>query len=206
MSLVVWGRLAPPAGQQTDQSRQETSEGGHLGHCKSGAISKSSPLCTRCSAYVTAANDSGGQHPEWDEELRFPIMEDIDDILEAAAAQSSLKGKNTDLPPLPTEPGVVTPATLASNARKAAANTPKKKKASKSMVVSCYADDPKEPELIGEVVVVIDDVMKKGEEDGERHLRQGAADGQNGTSSRTRTSTAERCTWSSRSTRMLLRL
>lgn len=85
----------------------------------------------------------------------------------SAAAQNSLKGKKDDLPPLPSEPGVVTPATLASNARKSAANTPKKKKVSKSMTISCYADDPKEPELIGEVVVVLDEALKKGEVDGE---------------------------------------
>lgn len=125
-------------------------------------------------------------------------------MLAAAAAQSSLKGKKDDLPPLPNEPGVVTPATLASSARKSAANTPKKKKTSKSMTISCYADDPKEPELIGEAVVVLDEVLRKGESDG--MLCVGLADKQNGTSSCTRTSTAERCTLSSRSTRMLLRL
>lgn len=34
------------------------------------------------------------------------------------------------------------------------------------MKVACYADDAKEPELIGEVVVPIDEVLKKGEVDG----------------------------------------
>lgn len=35
------------------------------------------------------------------------------------------------------------------------------------MRVACYADDAKEPELIGECVVGIDEVLKKGEVDGE---------------------------------------
>ena len=33
------------------------------------------------------------------------------------------------------------------------------------MKVACYADDAKEPELIGECVVGIDDVLKQGEVD-----------------------------------------
>jgi hypothetical protein len=34
------------------------------------------------------------------------------------------------------------------------------------MKVSCFADDAKEPELIGEVTVPIDEVLKLGEVDG----------------------------------------
>lgn len=35
------------------------------------------------------------------------------------------------------------------------------------MRIACYADDPKEPEIIGEALVSIDDVLQKGEIDGE---------------------------------------
>lgn len=35
------------------------------------------------------------------------------------------------------------------------------------MRIACYADDAKEPELIGECVVNFDEVLKKGEVDGE---------------------------------------
>ena len=35
------------------------------------------------------------------------------------------------------------------------------------MRVACYADDPKEPELIGDCYVQIDEVLRKGEVDGE---------------------------------------
>ena len=37
--------------------------------------------------------------------------------------------------------------------------------------MACYADDAKEPELIGEVTVPIDEVLKQGEVDGEHWLR-----------------------------------
>lgn len=39
------------------------------------------------------------------------------------------------------------------------------------MRVACYADDPKEPEIIGEVLVPIDDVLQQGEVDGEHPSR-----------------------------------
>lgn len=37
------------------------------------------------------------------------------------------------------------------------------------MVVACYADDPKEPELIGETTVDLTEVLTKGEMDGVFH-------------------------------------
>ena len=39
------------------------------------------------------------------------------------------------------------------------------------MKVACFADDAKEPELIGEVTVPIDEVLKLGEVDGESPSR-----------------------------------
>jgi len=39
------------------------------------------------------------------------------------------------------------------------------------MKVACFADDAKEPELIGEVTVPIDEVLKLGEVDGMSHYR-----------------------------------
>lgn len=108
---------------------------------------------------------SGGQHPNWDEELRFTIMEDADDMIAAAEAAGSLSGKKDTLPKLPEEPGVVTPQSMANKARQKAGTG--KKAGGKSIKVACWADDLKEPELIGEVVVPIDECLKKGEMDGE---------------------------------------
>ncbi|WRT68597.1 uncharacterized protein IL334_005575 [Kwoniella shivajii] len=107
----------------------------------------------------------GGQHPEWDEELRFAIVEDVDDVLVRSESQSdSLNSSLNGAPaPLPkdTPAGVITSAALANKSRKGPLN----KKGGKSMKVACYADDAKEPELIGECVVNIDEVLKKGEVD-----------------------------------------
>ena len=92
-------------------------------------------------------------------------------------------------------PGVVTPQTLAMKARK------NLKKGGKSMRVACYADDPKEPELIGDCYVGIDEVLRKGEIDGESlhssvSVKLTWRSPQNGMNSCTRTSMPERCTWS----------
>lgn len=109
----------------------------------------------------------GGQHPEWDEELRFSVKEDVDDILAASQKNSSLKSKRDELPPLPAEQGVVTPQSLANISRKGVpAGSAPKKKAQKTMRIACYADDPKEPEMIGEALVSLDDVLQQGEVDG----------------------------------------
>ena len=59
--------------------------------------------------------------------------------------------------------GSVTAQALANKSRKG----PIGKKGGKSMKVACFADDAKEPELIGEVTVPIDEVLKLGEVDGE---------------------------------------
>jgi hypothetical protein len=59
--------------------------------------------------------------------------------------------------------GSVTAQALANKSRKG----PIGKKGGKSMKVACFADDAKEPELIGEVTVLIDEVLKLGEVDGE---------------------------------------
>lgn len=112
-------------------------------------------------------HNRGGQHPEWDEEFRFAILEDVEDVIQRSESQSeslnsSLNGK---LLPVPDDPGVVTTAALASKSRKA------KKKGGKSMKIACYADDAKEPELIGDCVVSLEDVLKRGEVDGECHTQ-----------------------------------
>ena len=108
---------------------------------------------------------SGGQHPEWDEELRFTIMDDVDDVLVRSDSQpdTSLSSSTSNSGIADVQPGVTTAAALASKSRKG----PITKKGVKSMRAACYADDAKEPELIGECVISIEDVLKKGEVDGE---------------------------------------
>lgn len=106
----------------------------------------------------------GGQHPEWDEELRFTILEDADDILaRTQSASDGLTASTSSASSLSRidSPGVTTAQALATKSRKG----PLGKKGGKSMRLACYADDAKEPELIGECAVSIDDVLKLGEVD-----------------------------------------
>ncbi|PPQ66287.1 hypothetical protein CVT26_010971, partial [Gymnopilus dilepis] len=91
----------------------------------------------------TKAIKRGGQHPEWDEEIRFTIFEDVDDVLARTA-----NGDGTPPPPPPKD------------GKKA-----KSIKGGKTMKLACYADDPREPELIGETDVDLTEVLTKGETD-----------------------------------------
>ncbi|KAG8885168.1 hypothetical protein FRB97_001986 [Tulasnella sp. 331] len=92
----------------------------------------------------TNAVKRGGQHPEWDEELRFPLYESVEDEL-------ARTGGNGDIPPPPPP--------------KDDAPTPKKKPVKKIINMSCYADDPREPDLIGEASVDLTEALTKGEID-----------------------------------------
>jgi len=85
----------------------------------------------------------GGQHPEWDEEFRFSIFEDV----EAGLVRSS-PGSDTP-PPLPPKK-----------------KGPKKIKGGNFMRLQCYADDARDPDFIGETLVDLTEALTKGETDG----------------------------------------
>ncbi|KAF8803710.1 hypothetical protein BYT27DRAFT_7108876 [Phlegmacium glaucopus] len=91
----------------------------------------------------TKAIKRGGQHPEWDEEIRFTVFEDVDDML----ARTARGDATAPLPP---------PKDDKKN---------KKIKGGKTMKLACYADDPREPELIGETDVDLTEVLTRGETD-----------------------------------------
>ncbi|KAF9057759.1 hypothetical protein BJ165DRAFT_1521110 [Panaeolus papilionaceus] len=93
----------------------------------------------------TKAIKRGGQHPEWDEEIRFTLFEDVDDVL-ARTAQGD--GATEAPPPPPKDDKKL-----------------KKIKGGKIMRLACYADDPREPDLIGETEVDLTEVLTKGETD-----------------------------------------
>ncbi|KAI9466780.1 hypothetical protein BJY52DRAFT_1111136 [Lactarius psammicola] len=81
----------------------------------------------------------GGQHPEWDEEIRFTIYEDSE----------ALRGSNDGTPPpLPPKAG----------------RGPKKIQGGEKMTLACFAAD-KEPEFIGETTVDLTEALTKGETD-----------------------------------------
>ncbi|KAG8892562.1 hypothetical protein FRB99_002629 [Tulasnella sp. 403] len=90
----------------------------------------------------TKAVKRGGQHPEWDDELRFPLYETAEEELQRTAGDG-----DAPLPP-PKD-----------NAK------PKKQTTKKIMSLSCYADDPREPDLIGETTVDLTEALTKGETD-----------------------------------------
>ncbi|RPD61943.1 hypothetical protein L226DRAFT_613288 [Lentinus tigrinus ALCF2SS1-7] len=89
----------------------------------------------------TKAIKRGGQHPEWDEEIRFELFEDTDELPHVPGA---------DPPPPPPK----------SNGK-----GPPKVKGGNHLALSCYADDPREPDLIGESKVDLTEVLTKGETD-----------------------------------------
>ncbi|KAJ7086706.1 hypothetical protein C8R44DRAFT_35153 [Mycena epipterygia] len=81
----------------------------------------------------------GGQHPEWDEEIRFTLYEDDSEV--------PGNGLNGTPPPPPPKDGK------------------KNIKGGKVMKLSCFADDPREPDLIGQTDVDLTEVLTKGETD-----------------------------------------
>ena len=113
-------------------------------------IGKQDPYCAvtlNGETRRTKAIKRGGQHPDWDEEIRFTIYEDNDDILARTA-----KGDGNPPSPPPKDD------------KKARAI-----KGGKNMKLACYADDSREPDLIGECKVDLTEVLTKGETDGKSY-------------------------------------
>ena len=81
----------------------------------------------------------GGQHPEWDEEFRFKVYEE---------EPVTTDGPDGAPPPPPPKDGK------------------RNIKGGTTMKLSCFADDPREPNLIGQVDVDLTEVLTKGETDG----------------------------------------
>jgi Ca2+-dependent lipid-binding protein len=92
----------------------------------------------------TKAIKRGGQHPEWDEEIRSTLFEDAGDVLERTSLGNSTP------PPLPPKDS----------------KGPKNIKGGKKLKLSCFADDTREPDFIGETDVDLTEVLTKGETDG----------------------------------------
>jgi hypothetical protein len=92
----------------------------------------------------------GGQHPEFDDEVRFAIYEDIEDVL---ARKKLSDGPDKD--------GGV--AVSSSTGSTGITRSPSKK----GIVMQLFADDSKEPKIIGETVIDLTPVLKLGEHDGE---------------------------------------
>lgn len=99
----------------------------------------------------TVAIERGGQNPEWDAEFRFPIPADPADLV----APEGLKINKNGGVGLAVDGGkaVVTPAP-----------------ARKIMRMACWADDPRDPKLIGEIMIELDEILTKGASDSKLFL------------------------------------
>jgi hypothetical protein len=114
-------------------------------------IGKQDPYCSvkhNGELRRTKAIKRGGQHPEWDEEVRFTIFEEPEE-----ERPPNLTNGTEGVPPPPPP--------------KEDKKKDKKIKGGMKMRVSCFADDPREPDLIGEANVDLTEVLTKGETDGE---------------------------------------
>jgi len=142
-------------------------------------IGKQDPYCVvtlNDEKQRTKVDKRGGQHPEWDQELRFTLFEEIEDGY----------GRPTDddgsPPPLPPK-NPKGPPSLAGG---------------KFMKIACFADDARDPTQIGETNVDLTEVLTKGETDGEFIQPPGFSFLtilQNGLRSPPRASMLERCIW-----------
>ncbi|KNZ49211.1 uncharacterized protein VP01_514g6 [Puccinia sorghi] len=95
----------------------------------------------------TKTDKRGGQHPVWDDELRFDIYENPKDAMASASVSTTATGGivpvKSNVPPI----GSAGSAGV------------------KELRVAVYADDPRDPDLIGEGKVDLTDTLKKGEFD-----------------------------------------
>ncbi|KAF9263588.1 hypothetical protein L218DRAFT_987549 [Marasmius fiardii PR-910] len=104
-------------------------------------IGKQDPYCVvtiNGKKQRTKAIKKGGQHPEWDEELRFKIYEDIEG-----------PSQNGTPPPLPPKDG----------------KSLERIQGGATMKVACFADDLREPDFIGDTDVDLTEVLTRGETD-----------------------------------------
>ncbi|KAL8276498.1 hypothetical protein RQP46_011099 [Phenoliferia psychrophenolica] len=105
----------------------------------------------------TTTIERGGQVPEWDEEFRFEILaEDGDDPDSLVPEVIATKAGGV----LPVPEGVKNGATLPAGSPRRS-NTGERK----SLKLSCWADDSKDPTLIGETVIDLGPILKKGASD-----------------------------------------
>jgi hypothetical protein len=112
----------------------------------------------------TETIDRGGQQPTWDAEFRFEIAKDVADQVGGGAVGNAVVNKH----------GGVLPMTEATRLQAAAASasTTGSTGGKKVLKLACYADDVKDPKLVGEGMLELEETIKKGAFDGE--LDQGS--------------------------------
>lgn len=122
-------------------------------------IGKQDPYCSVQLGHQknkTQAVKRGGQTPHWDAQLEFEVWEQRGDETPVVATESGGIAPAVDDADLPNQ------ATVGRAKGKSTAAASKK-----ILKIACYADDPREPELIGETELDYGPTLKKGEFDGE---------------------------------------
>jgi hypothetical protein len=111
-------------------------------------------LMSSCLSYSPLVKSRGGQHPEFDDEVRFKIYEETEDILNRPSRSSDT-------------PSVVTDASSSSNPNSNGQGGMARLPLNKSIQVQVWADDSKEPKIVGECSVDLSEVFRTCEQDGE---------------------------------------
>ncbi|KAI5475501.1 hypothetical protein MNV49_001315 [Pseudohyphozyma bogoriensis] len=112
----------------------------------------------------TSAIERGGQTPEWDEELRIEIPEDISELATERVAVNRTGGvsalsNSTSADRMKKVPPVS--ATEGGGARATAYAAEGKR----MLRLACYADDARDPTLVGETFIDLDPILRKGASD-----------------------------------------
>ncbi|CAD6573988.1 MAG: hypothetical protein CYPHOPRED_005263 [Cyphobasidiales sp. Tagirdzhanova-0007] len=148
-------------------------------------IGKQDPYCA-CTVghqkHRTDAIKRGGQTPRWDAQLQFEIWEDAQNEVKAVGTES---GGIAPAPNTPVRassgaptgdgkenepPGQAKVGRTAKSSADSATESSSAPASKRMLKVACYADDPREPELIGEGLVDFASILKKGEYDGAVHI------------------------------------
>ncbi|KAK4050268.1 hypothetical protein OIV83_003589 [Microbotryomycetes sp. JL201] len=110
----------------------------------------------------TAAIERGGQQPTWDAEFRFEIMKDpMDQLRDDAQAIVDKRGGVMPVSSAGTPSKVKEAASQTNVAVASGAATGKR-----ILRIAVYADDLRDPRLVGEGTLDLEDVIKKGTFDG----------------------------------------
>lgn len=113
----------------------------------------------------TSTIERGGQQPEWDAEFRFEILKDgLGGEEQLAAEASTLVNASGGIGPLPpTKEGVT--ASASGTSLVAASPITGHPSGKKVLRIACWADDARDPKLIGEGELDIEGTIKAGTSD-----------------------------------------
>jgi hypothetical protein len=107
----------------------------------------------------TSTIERGGQQPEWDAEFRFEILkEGLGGEEQLAAEASTLVNASGGIGPLPPAKDGAVAAPRAS----LAPQTPGQPPGKRVLRIACWADDARDPKLIGEGELDIEQTIKAG--------------------------------------------